>query len=207
MKMTEHKIWDGTDWKNTNTIKKFNGSTWDTLKIYHWESPYSYSIPWGGSWTVNSLIYNTHPDGFETRASSALSSGENFNCTNVFMSWFSQGGVRWMTSSTSTGWVAIKMPSEVYLDSYYIYTHDDVPSRAPKNWTVQGSNDSTNGNDGTWVTIDTQTDIPEHTQTTINVNSTKLYKWFRINITANWGFSSGVSLMDFIPHVSSNGWV
>ncbi|MDZ7900088.1 MAG: hypothetical protein U5N85_18955 [Arcicella sp.] len=75
------------------------------------------------------------------------------------------------------------------INSYTITTANDAPNRDPKNWTLQGSN---TGLPGDWANLDTRNNqfenVPRyHTITYNNFNNTTAYKYYRLNVTANWG--------------------
>lgn len=74
-------------------------------------------------------------------------------------------------------------------------------SRMPKDWTFEGSNNSTTGLDGTWEIIDTQSgqvwdSVANETKTFFNQNK-KAYKMYRINWTKNNGNSNFVEINQF----------
>lgn len=90
---------------------------------------------------------------------------------------------------TQAGWVKIDLGSgnEKVLHNYSVQVNTiPEPTRAPKVWTVQGSND-----DATWSTLDTvtgQTDWSSgETRDFICDIKNTAYRYFRINITENNG--------------------
>jgi hypothetical protein len=93
-----------------------------------------------------------------------------------------------LASSLPT-WIAYKFTSAKILSRYTV-TVRSVAARAPKTFKLQGSNDSTNGADGTWEDLDTRLD--ENTwgsgekRTYDFVNATA-YSMYRLYITANNG--------------------
>jgi hypothetical protein len=95
------------------------------------------------------------------------------------------GGVDWLSLDTGFG-------RAYTLDSYSISAGG---TRAPKNWTFQGSNDNL-----AWTTLDTRTNITSWnpTSATLNfvTNSTTPYRYYRLNITANNGDGTYDSLGD-----------
>jgi hypothetical protein len=77
---------------------------------------------------------------------------------------------------------------------YTITSANDVPTRDPRNWSFQGSNDSVN-----WVTLDTRTDETFETRALIKMytfQNTTPYLYYRLNITANNG-ASGTQLAEW----------
>lgn len=62
---------------------------------------------------------------------------------------------RWSTvTSTLTGWIRYQFASPVDVVQYTIRAHPTAPTRSPKNWTLEWSDDGT-----TWVVVDTHTDV------------------------------------------------
>ncbi|ACT00431.1 discoidin domain-containing protein [Paenibacillus sp. JDR-2] len=93
---------------------------------------------------------------------------------------------KWLIT-TSTGWIQYKFATGVSqaVKSYTITSANDVPTRDPKNWTLQGSNNGT-----TWTTLDTRTNetFANRFQTnTYTFTNTTSYSYYRLNITANSG--------------------
>lgn len=93
---------------------------------------------------------------------------------------------KWLISGT-TGWVSIFIGSKRVLTSYEIQiASDSAPARAPKNWTMEGTNDEV-----TWYTVDTVTGETgwsngEKRSFTCDDTSTA-YRVFRFSVTANDG--------------------
>jgi hypothetical protein len=77
---------------------------------------------------------------------------------------------------------------------YDITSANDVPTRDPRDWQLQGSNDGTN-----WTAVDTRTgqaSFPNRFQTmSFNVASPGAYRYYRLNITANNG-ATGTQLSE-----------
>ena len=87
----------------------------------------------------------------------------------------------------STGWAQyeFKGGESFVINKYTLSSGNDSPTRDPKDWTFQGSN---NGKD--WTTLDTQTgvDFPQRFQThSFPIPNTKAYKMYRLHVTANHG--------------------
>jgi hypothetical protein len=82
-------------------------------------------------------------------------------------------------------WMQQELPNEGIVNLYTLTSGNDAPSRDPKNWVLDGSNDEV-----TWVTLDTRVgesfsgrnETKEYT-----FDSTKPYKYYRMYITANNG--------------------
>lgn len=66
-------------------------------------------------------------------------------------------------------------------------------NRMPKDWTFEGSNDTTNGKDGTWTVLDKQVNqswTSGWTDKDYIIASPRLFKAYRLNWTANNGFAN-----------------
>lgn len=85
-------------------------------------------------------------------------------------------------TSHSSGWVRFQANSAAVVKSYTITSANDVPSRDPRNWTLQGSNNGTS-----WTTLDTRSNqsfasrFLKKTYTFTNSNS---YSYYRLNVSA-----------------------
>lgn len=101
---------------------------------------------------------------------------------------FDKAGPEWI-ANTTTGWLKYNFGSQLWAATGYGITPQD-PTRAPKDWTFEGSN-----NDSTWTTLDTQTGVTTWStgveKSYTFSNGTK-YQYYRLNITANNG--SGTNL-------------
>jgi hypothetical protein len=92
--------------------------------------------------------------------------------------------------NNKTGWLAYQFPGSAshVVHSYSVTSANDVPTRDPKDWQLQGSNDG-----GTWITVDQRSGqaFANRFQTSSYMcsNSTA-YHLYRLLITANSGATS-----------------
>lgn len=109
------------------------------------------------------------------------------------------GSMVWISNSR-TGWICYRFDVPIVITKYTILPPSDntsVLTRSPKDWILEGSSDSTNGSDGTWITLDTVTgttgwEMNKKKEFTFsNINS---YLTYRIRVTLNSGDSSYVSI-------------
>jgi fibronectin type 3 domain-containing protein/regulation of enolase protein 1 (concanavalin A-like superfamily) len=112
------------------------------------------------------------------------------NCANAFDQNF---GTQWFYSGT-TGWLKYDFGanSAQVVKSYTIVSAVDFPTRDPKDWLFEGSNDGS-----TWTTLDTQTSQTFAFRTTVStfpLTNTTAYRYYRLNITANNGDASFVHI-------------
>jgi hypothetical protein len=83
--------------------------------------------------------------------------------------------------------IGYSLPGGGIATQYSIVAANDAPDRDPKNWTFQGSNDSTN-----WTNLQVQTEqlfTTRFKKRTYVFPNTTSYKYYRLNITANNGAS------------------
>lgn len=95
----------------------------------------------------------------------------------------------WLGSNSGVDWLKLDLGSgfSKKLLSYSIQVNAiPEPDRAPKNWTMEGSNDNS-----TWDALDTRTNQTSWTSGQIRnfvcATYTTQYRYFRLNITANNG--------------------
>ncbi|RAJ10690.1 putative secreted protein (Por secretion system target) [Chitinophaga skermanii] len=85
----------------------------------------------------------------------------------------------------ATTWVQFQAANSAVVTSYAITSANDAPTRDPKNWTFQGSNDGTN-----WTTLHTVTNhafLNRFQKSKFSFSNTTSYTRYRLNITANAG--------------------
>ncbi len=92
--------------------------------------------------------------------------------------------------NNTTGWLAYQFPGTTshVVTSYSVTSANDVPTRDPSAWQLQGSNDG-----AAWSPIDQQSAQVFATRRQTNPYScgnTTAYRWYRLLITANTGASS-----------------
>jgi hypothetical protein len=98
--------------------------------------------------------------------------------------------------STAGEWIQLELPSSITIVNYSMYARSGsgfIP-RMSRNFTLAGSNDGTS-----WATVDTQTNITSwsgQTPITFTVNSSVLYKYFRLVVTAVVGSSGSNQRLD-----------
>ncbi|TRW25340.1 discoidin domain-containing protein [Flavobacterium zepuense] len=82
-------------------------------------------------------------------------------------------------------WMQQDLTEAAVVNKYNFTSGNDAPERDPKNWELLGSNDGT-----TWTSLDTRTNevFTGRNQTRdFEVDIETVYKYYRINITANYG--------------------
>jgi microcystin-dependent protein len=156
----------------------------------------------------------TAPSGFVYQSS-------QYDSTN-YQGWRAFDGVLtdqwgWLTpQGTLTGWLCYKFTAAKTLLGYtvkpgyhgtaynYINTIPSTDNSSqntttyPKTWTFQGSNNTTNGSDGTWVTLDTQNILNwSYGETKIfKIATPQSFIAYRINVSASNGTPYYLSIID-----------
>jgi len=100
--------------------------------------------------------------------------------SNSATKWFAGNGVK-------TGWIAYQFAAAAshIVTSYALTSANDVPTRNPSAWQLQGSNDGQ-----TWTTLDTrtgQTFAAAFATNPYTAANNTAYPRYRLNITANNG--------------------
>jgi len=90
----------------------------------------------------------------------------------------------WVSNGTATGWLQYQFGSAKVIGSYTVRSGNGYATRAPKDWTLKGSNDGTN-----WTVVDTVTSQTSWTaggeQRSFTVDTPGSYTYYRLDITAN----------------------
>jgi hypothetical protein len=89
------------------------------------------------------------------------------------------------TSASLSAWLRYDFPQAQIVNQYVIYPQSTATTRAPKNWTFEGSNDGMK-----WDVLDTRNDISEWTNNnskSFSFSNSKAYTMYRINIISNNG--------------------
>jgi hypothetical protein len=104
-------------------------------------------------------------------------------------------GSKWHCWNSATGWLQYDFGSgNAQVVKRYTINSADVPNRDPKDWQFQGSQDGS-----TWTTLDTrsgQSFVVVMAQNTYNIANTTAYRYYRINVTANNGGTSGMAISE-----------
>lgn len=83
-------------------------------------------------------------------------------------------------------WMQQELPQAEVMNKYNFTSGNDSPDRDPRDWNVSGSNDGAN-----WTLLDTRTDQVfsgrNQTREFVVANNTVAFKYYRINITKNYG--------------------
>ena len=93
----------------------------------------------------------------------------------------------WQTNSVTTGWLKYQFGTAKTIASYTITPYPGLTDRAPKTWTLQGSNDNSS-----WTTLDTRTNYTSWTGGTpssFTISSPASYTYYKLDVTANNGGS------------------
>ncbi|OPH61665.1 hypothetical protein BC351_00015 [Paenibacillus ferrarius] len=137
------------------------------------------------------MTSNTSPSGVAS-ASSACVCGYSAAYTAFDGTYASTQSYAWTTTDNNAAWLKYEFSNPLAIAQYVIYPQYTASSRAPKNWTFEGSNDGTN-----WTVLDTQSNVTGWANSTPKnfvFSNTNKFKSYRINITANSGDASFLSI-------------
>lgn len=145
---------------------------------------------------VPKMTSNTAPAG--TAAASSIFSG-SFDAFQAFDD-VSTVNNKWVAvNGTTTGWVRYDFGSTKTITYYSITgvpSDENLPNRAPKSWTFEGTND---GTFATWVTLDTKSNQPAWVMGEKRIYSftnTTAYRYYRVNVSANQGDASILAIAE-----------
>src|SRR6185369_13645874 len=164
-------------------------------------------------------ILNFAPEGMTSNSSPSpyvASASTEFSATFAAYKAFHRGvstGDYWLGTNSGVDFLKIDVGSgnSFVLNNYSIQVNTiPEPNRAPKNWTMEGSNDNSS-----WTTLDTQTNQTSWSSGEVrNYQTTGVvtaYRYFKLNISANNGDANtqvaDLFLMydngslDFAPHI------
>lgn len=147
------------------------GGTWKPVPL----NATTYTVDLCNGGTVTASVENTPNEGKEKAFDN------NFTST------------KWLLFA-STGWIAYQFLSAQTINKYTLTSGNDEPTRDPKNWEFQGSN-----NGSTWTTIDTRTNETFGSRgltREFTFTNTTPYSYYRLNITANNGASGIMQLAE-----------
>ncbi len=122
----------------------------------------------------------------------ASASAQNAPSEGAAQAFDGRTSTKWYNSDASpTGWLRFQYGGGTawVVSQYSISSANDAPTRDPRDWQFQGSNDGS-----TWTTLDTRSGetFPSRFQTkTYTFANTTAYRYYRLNITAD---NSGTGL-------------
>ena len=135
------------------------------------------STSWAvGSGQVPTMTSDTTPEGLAFVGPAAVSTYEAYKAFDGD----STTGAHSTSSSQSVGWLGYKFPSAVQINK--VNVNFPQASRCPTTVVVQGSNNSTDGADGTWTDLYTVTSVTAQEYTWTFSNNTA-YEYYRIYCT------------------------
>ena len=127
-----------------------------------------------------------------TASFTVSSRGENLPDEGIAKIYDDTKNTKWLEGS-ATSWVQFAYSSGKIWNRYEIISANDEPTRDPKNWTLQGSNDGS-----AWTTLSTQSNqtwSDRFVKKTFTFTNTTAYKYYKWNITANNG-SDGIQVAE-----------
>ncbi|KEK09945.1 hypothetical protein EP18_22620 [Lysinibacillus sphaericus] len=140
--------------------------------------------------SANQIAYMTYPDGSNnTRVGFAYNIFDHAN-----NSYFNR------TSVDPKGFVSIVFNEIKEIGAYSMFS-DSRTSSDPKDFNLEGSNDTTNGADGTWIVVDTKINVSfqKEVWTRFELNKSVSYKAYRLNISRT-NNTNGVMISELMFH-------
>lgn len=105
-------------------------------------------------------------------------------------------GNTWLTNAVPTGWLQYQFGTAKTIASYSIRSANSYDTRAPKNWTLKGSNTGAFGGEET--TLDTRTNVTAWATggevRTYTIASPASFTYYRLDVTANNGDASYLNI-------------
>ncbi|MEK3788052.1 discoidin domain-containing protein [Paenibacillus sp. FSL K6-1230] len=137
---------------------------------------------------IPKMTSNTTPSGVANASSNHYTSQSYFAFDYNYESLSSA----WTTNGITTGWITYQFSNPIKIGKYCIYPQQTALTRAPKNWTFEGSNDRV-----VWDTLDTQINVSTWANSVKKeyiILNPKPYINYRLNITANNGDAQYLSV-------------
>jgi predicted alpha-1,2-mannosidase len=137
-----------------------------------------------GFYTLTSVGDTTIPGSIMDRVVTVEANGENPPDEVAENLVDGDAGTKWLVFEP-TGWVRFELSEPVAVVDYALTSANDAPTRDPRDWTLQGSNDGEN-----WTTLDTRTDqtFAERFETKeYRFDNDQAYRYYRLDITRNSG--------------------
>ncbi|MGY5342924.1 discoidin domain-containing protein [Paenibacillus glucanolyticus] len=123
--------------------------------------------------------------------------------SNTYDAWYAfnkkDDGEGWVMRPSSIAYLGYGFTTSKTIIKY-ILRSGTMLNELPKSWTLSGSNDSTNGADGTWAILDNrkeQTWTTNHTDKEYTVQSPGPYKFYRLDILENNGNTAYIGVNEF----------
>jgi hypothetical protein len=143
-------------------------------------------------------------------AGTITASGENVPNEGKAQAFDDLTNTKWLVSANN-GWLQYQFNNNqsYVVTQYKITSANDVPTRDPKNWILQGSNNGSN-----WTNLDTrnnETFSSRFETRSFTLSNSTSYSYYRLNITANNG-DSATQLAEFqlfggTPNLDSSNYL
>ena len=136
--------------------------------------------------SVLSISAHANSDLTSANPAAISASGENGTFEGRTKAFDNDKYSKWLTFSPS-GWISYQFDQPERITNYTITSANDVPSRDPQDWQLQGSSDGVN-----WQTLDVrnnQSFSTRHETKQFIVSNPAAFKFVRLHVTANGGAS------------------
>lgn len=132
----------------------------------------------------HNMTSNTAPSPYVASASSTYDATFN-NASKAFNGTVGLNGY-WLSAGSATGWLQIDLATARTVVSFAVQVNTiPEPNRAPKDFTLKGSNDGSAFT--TVATVTNQTSWTSGQTRTFTVTSPGSYRYYRLDVTANNG--------------------
>lgn len=164
----------------------------------------------GGVTSVRVLSSVGYPDQIPTMTSNSAPSGvaaasSEINSSNAAWNAMDENAAtKWTSNGTTTGWISYDFgaSNEKVVTRYAITgAVSGQETKSPKTWTFEGSNDNSS-----WTVLNTQTNVATWTAIEYrmyDIVNTKAWRYYRLNISANEGHATDLSLAEFRLYASN----
>ncbi|WP_249348603.1 basic secretory protein-like protein [Pseudoalteromonas citrea] len=120
----------------------------------------------------------------QPNSAAITASAENGSQESAYHAFDNEQYTKWLTFE-STGWLNYQFSNTMVIQGYSITSANDAPSRDPKNWELQGSNDGVN-----WTTLNIQNNqsfASRHQTKYYHFSNTHAFNQVRLSIQNNNG--------------------
>ena len=153
---------------------------------------------------VPTMTSNTTPSGL---AFASTEGSVNLQAWEAFDNLSRPSETTGWEATGNTGYIGYKGASKI-VTSLTIQAEDNTlgGARSPNTFTLQGSNDTTTGADGTWVTLDSYSGetFTQNEIRTFTTTNTTAYTAYRINVTVNNGDTYlGIKELEFLATITN----
>lgn len=138
-----------------------------------------------------------------TTSNGVCSGSSKYSSVDYYMAFDGSTNTGWITSGgQSNEYIQYQFNTPTIIQKYDIepWSLDNFPSRSPKTWRFEASNDNIN-----WVVLDTQTSFTSwviHTKSSFIISNTTSYTYYRLYILFNVGSVGYTGVDDLVLYAT-----